>query len=179
MSAPKKSTRREYSSHPIWLFLHNIRSTHNVGAIFRTADAAGVNRIILSGYTPRPIDRFGRPVPELAKTALGAEKTLEWTYIRQLGPTLARLKRQNALIIGLEQDAKAVDYKKVNLAKLNKSAQSSATPIIFLVGNEVRGLSPAVRRACDILAEIPMRGAKESLNVSVALGIALFRILNI
>jgi len=152
-----------------YLILDNIRSAHNVGAIFRTADAAGVAKIFLIGTTPCPIDRFGRTRKEIAKTALGAEKTMAWEWRRDF-PTLTReLKKTGFKIIAVEQNKKSVDYKKI------KSAKKMA--LVF--GGEVLGISPAHQKICDIIAEIPVRGKKESLNVSVAAGIALFRILEI
>lgn len=153
----------------VYLLLCDIRSAHNVGAMFRTADAAGVSEIFLSGTTPRPVDRFGRPVSEIAKTALGAEKNVPWHYVTA-GLLLTRLKKAGVRIVALEQSAGAVDYKKARLGK---------QPTLFVVGNEVKGLSKKILSRCDVIAEIPMRGKKESLNVSVALGVALFRILNI
>ena len=151
------------------LILHNIRSVSNVGAIFRTADAAGINKIYLTGYTPTPLDRFGRKRGDLAKSALGAEEFVSWEQRKNIFPLLTKLKKEKYLIIGIEQDKKSIDYKKVKLQ--NKNA--------FLVGEEVAGISKSNLKKCNIIAEIPMRGKKESLNVSVALGITLFRILNI
>jgi len=146
--------------------MHNIRSAENVGAMFRTADAAGVNKIYLTGYTPAPLDRFGRKRGDLAKSALGAEEYVKWESKKSLPAVIRRLRRGKFLIIGIEQDKKSVDYKKVKLK--NKNA--------FIVGAEVTGLPKSILKKCDIIAEIPMHGKKESLNVSVALGIVLFRI---
>lgn len=150
------------------LILHNIRSVENVGAMFRTADAAGINKIYLTGYTPTPLDRFGRKRRDLAKSALGAEEFLAWEQKKSVLPLLAKLKKDNFQIIAIEQDEKSIDYKKIKLQNKN----------VFIVGTEVTGIPKNVLEKCDIVAEIPMRGKKESLNVSVATGIALFRILN-
>ncbi|OGZ04256.1 MAG: hypothetical protein A2648_00440 [Candidatus Lloydbacteria bacterium RIFCSPHIGHO2_01_FULL_41_20] len=160
----------------IYLILHDIRSVHNVGAIFRTAEGAGVSRIILSGYTPGPLDRFGRERSDFKKSALGAEKLVSFEQTYNISATLSDLKKKRFYIIALEQDKNAVDYKKVKIK--NKTA--------VLVGNEVRGIPKNILKKCDIVAEIPMRGklarnrrrddvGKESLNISVAVGIALFR----
>lgn len=146
------------------VLLHNVRSAHNVGSIFRTCDAAGVSKIYLSGYTPRPVDRFGRPQKEIAKTALGAEKTLAWEYATTPAAFLKQLRTDGWRIVGVEQDARARDYR--SLAVADKT--------VFLLGNEVRGLSASLRDKCDVLIEIPMRGTKESLNIAVAAGIVLF-----
>lgn len=150
----------------IRVLLHNIRSAHNVGSMFRTSDAIGVARIFLSGYTPLPVDRFGRPVKEIAKTALGAEKSVPWNGERDVSRCIMRAKEEGFVVVGLEQDARAIDYARYSVDR----------PTLFVVGNEVRGMSPSLRAACDVLIEIPMRGTKESLNVSVSFGVALFRI---
>lgn len=152
-----------------YILLHNIRSIHNVGSIFRTADAAGVKKIYLTGYTPTPVDRFGRPVKELAKVALGGEHSVQWEYVKSPMTLINKLKKQGTQVIGLEQDPRSVDYKKVK----------QKFPMLFVVGSEVEGMSKALLNKCDIIAEIPMNGQKESLNVGVSLGIALFRILSI
>ncbi len=152
-----------------YILLHDIRSVYNVGSIFRTADAAGISKIFLSGFTPSPIDRFGRKRKDLAKVSLGAEDTVSWEYGESALPFLTELRKEGVQIVGIEQSKQSVDYKSV----------TSAQSICFVVGSEVGGLDPALREQCDVLAEIPMRGTKDSLNVSVALGIALFRMLNI
>jgi 23S rRNA (guanosine2251-2'-O)-methyltransferase len=151
------------------LILHNIRSVENVGAMFRTADAAGIDKIYLVGYTPAPLDRFGRKRGDLAKSALGAEEFVAWEQKKTILPLIAKLKKEKYQIIAIEQDKKSIDYKKVKLAHKNA----------FIVGTEVTGIPKNILEKCDIIAEIPMRGKKESLNVSVATGIALFRLLNI
>ncbi len=152
-----------------FLILHNIRSVENVGAMFRTADAAGVDKIYLTGYTPTPLDRFGRKRRDLAKSALGAEEYVAWEQKKTIIPLISKLKKDGCQIIAIEQDDKSVDYKKVKIKNRNA----------FLVGTEVSGIPKNILKKCDVIAEIPMKGKKESLNVSVALGIALFRILKI
>ena len=151
------------------LILHDIRSTQNVGAMFRTADAAGIDKIYLTGYTPAPLDRFGKKRSDIAKSALGAEEFISWESKKSLTSLLTKLKRENYLIIGIEQAGNSVDYKKIKLQNKN----------VFIVGTEVTGIPKNILQKCDIVAEIPMKGKKESLNVSVACGIALFRILDI
>lgn len=151
------------------LILHNIRSVANVGAMFRTADAAGINQLYLTGYTPCPFDRFGRRRKDLAKSALGAEEFVKWEQKENIFPLLEKLKEEKYFLIAIEQAENSIDYKKVRLKKKN----------VFIVGAEVTGVPKNILKKCDIVAEIPMRGKKESLNVSVALGIALFRICNI
>mgnify|MGYP001606051227 CR=1 FL=1 len=164
----------------IAVLLHNVRSAHNVGSIFRTADAAGVERVYLSGYTPRPLDRFGRIQKEIAKTALGADRSVPWKYAPTPTRFITELRSAGWSIIGVEQDVHAKDYRTF----------TSHRSVLFIFGNEVRGLSKDLRSQCDSLIEIPMRGStvrqadhprhtgrgKESLNVSVAVGIILFSV---
>lgn len=149
------------------LILPDIRSAVNVGAIFRTADAVGVEKIYLVGVTPRPTDQFGRIQKDIAKSALGAETWVPWEYRERLVPLMAKLKKDGYEIVALEQNSKSVDYRKYK--KLEKMA--------FILGPEVTGLDKKILDKCDKVVEIPMKGKKESLNVSVACGVALFRII--
>lgn len=150
------------------LVLYNIRSAHNVGSLFRSADGAGVNHIILSGYTPEPIDRFGRERNDIAKTALGAEKNISWQKVSDLVEYLKNKKSEKFLISAIEQSKKSVSYKKAKKSKKQ----------ILILGNEVNGIDEVVLSLCDQILEIPMAGNKESLNVSIAGAIVLFEILN-
>jgi 23S rRNA (guanosine2251-2'-O)-methyltransferase len=159
------------------VLLHNIRSVHNVGSIFRTSDAAGVSKVFLSGYTPTPVDRFGYARKDLSKVALGAEKTVPWEYEKNAFRIIAKLREEGWLIVGVEQDKRSIDYRKFSARGGSASGGRANKPTLFVLGNEVRGISPALRNKCDQLIEIPMRGKKESLNVSVAAGIILFSIL--
>lgn len=145
------------------VILNNIRSNENVGSIFRTCDAAGVSRIILCGYTPCPLDRFNRINNGLAKAALGAEKYVEWEQ-GNLKEKIENLKKEKFKIIGVEQNKKAINYR-----LLSKNCN-----LAFVFGNEVDGLSQEDLDLCDLVAEIPMHGKKESLNVAVAVGVVLF-----
>lgn len=158
-------------SREIIVIAHNIRSTHNVGAFFRTADGFGVQKIILSGYTPYPqLEKNDSRLPHIAekltkqinKTALGAEKTVPFEYQETLD--LEALRQQGYRIVGLEQDARSVLLP-------NYSAPQK---IALLLGEEVEGIEQSFRDQCDDLIEIPMVGKKESFNVSVATGIALY-----
>lgn len=153
----------------IILILEDIRSTHNVGSFFRTADAAGVTHIYLVGCTPTPIDKFNRKRSDIAKTALGAEDTIPWTYIKTITPLIKKLQKSGVSVVALEQSPESIDYKKVKVKGT----------IALIVGNEVAGVSKKALTCADVITEIPMKGNKESLNVSVAGGIALFRLLNI
>lgn len=153
------------------VILDNIRSTHNVGSIFRTADALGISQIILGGTTPTPVDRFGRERKDISKVALGAEKSIKWNYTNNVLTEIKKLKKNNYKIIAIEQNKNSLDYKKIKLKRNLK--------LVFVLGAEVDGVSKAILKSADLIAEIPMRGKKESLNVSVSFGVALFRILNI
>jgi len=150
------------------LVLDNIRSVYNVGAIFRTADALAIDRIYLVGITPAPVDRFGRFRKDLAKAALGAEKSVTWESVTSLTSIFKKLKATGYQLIAIEQGFRSVDYKIVQ----------TKNRVAFVVGEETKGISKKFLKLCDLVAEIPMRGQKESLNVSVATGVALFRILN-
>jgi len=146
------------------LVLENLRSVENAASIFRTADGFKVSKIILVGTTPTPLDRFGRERQDFVKVSLGAEKTVEWSYEKEIGPVIESLRKKRFLIIALEQTPKSKDLK--SLRKSDKFA--------IIVGNEVAGVSKEAISASDEVAEIPMLGHKESLNVSVAAGVALF-----
>lgn len=151
------------------LILHNIRSIHNVGSIFRTADGAGVSKIFLTGYTPTPIDRFKLPRKDFAKVSLGAEKTIPWEYAKTFGAAVKKVKKDGYTIAAVEQDKNSTplfDYKPESIEKL-----------ALVLGNEVLGISKPSLKLCDVILEIPMRGKKESLNVSVTAGIAMFALL--
>lgn len=148
----------------MYIILHDIRSNYNVGSIFRTADAVGVAKIFLTGYTPVPVDRFDRINKELAKTALGAEKTVAWEQDKKVQKLFTYLKKEKVFLVAVEQSPRSINYKKI----------PSRKNIAFIFGNEVHGLSPSILKQCDCIAEIPMYGSKESLNVSVAVGIVLF-----
>lgn len=149
------------------LILLDIRSALNVGAIFRTADAVGVNKIYLVGVTPRPVDQFNRIQKDIAKSALGAETWIPWEHEDSIETLLKKLKRSGYNIIALEQDQKSIDYREIKLS----------SKMAFILGQEVNGIDKNTLSKCNQIAEIPMFGKKESLNVSVACGIFLFRIL--
>lgn len=151
-----------------FLILHNLRSAHNVGSIFRTAETAGVSKIYLTGYTPLPIDRFGRKQSGITKVALGAEETVPFEHVASPSVLIKRLNKEGVMVICVEQTSKAVNYRKL----------SFTYPVAFLFGNEVSGVSKKLRQYCDIVSHIPLRGTKESLNVSVAVGVFLFQVLD-
>lgn len=151
----------------VCLILNNIRSVHNVGSIFRTAEAAGIEKICCTGTTPTPRDRFNNKRKDFAKVSLGAEDMIGWQYVENAAVLVGKLKDDGYQIIAVEQTKDSVDYRKIRT--------KDRTAII--VGNEIDGVDKKLLKMSDIVAEIPLRGKKESLNVSVALGIALFRLL--
>lgn len=157
----------------IILIAHNIRSTHNVGAFLRTCDGFGVSKLIFSGYTPYPTLEHDTRLPHFAdkltrqihKTALGAETTVPFERYEE--PPLDQLRAQGFRIVGLEQDERSI--------MLNE--YKPPEKIALFLGNELDGIYPEFRTQCDDLIEIPMVGMKESFNVSVATGIALYGLL--
>lgn len=156
----------------IILLAHNIRSTHNVGAFLRTCDGFGVKKLIFSGYTPYPTLEDDTRLPHFAdkitrqihKTALGAETTV--AFERYELPPIDELKAAGYTIVGLEQDKRSIMLP-------NYQAPGK---VALLLGNEIDGVYPEYRDQCDALIEIPMHGHKESFNVSVATGIALYHL---
>jgi tRNA G18 (ribose-2'-O)-methylase SpoU len=148
--------------------LHNIRSLHNVGSILRTADAVGMEKIYLCGYTPAPFDEFGLPRGPLVKTALGAEHTVAWERCASTTRLLDKLRTEGKKIFAVEQNKRSVAYQRVRLSK------KQFANAVLVVGNEIKGVSPAVLSRADKILEIPMFGKKESLNVAVAFGIVAY-----
>lgn len=152
------------------LMLDNLRSVHNTGSIFRTAETLGVACIYCVGTTPVPVDRFGRKRTDLAKVALGAEEMVSWEHIQMsdAAALAGRLRSAGCRVIALEQHARALDYKTLVI--------DPEQDTLVILGNEVEGVSPELLEAADTIAEIPHAGEKESLNVAVAAGIVLYRL---
>ena len=181
----KKLTKEAQKVLKVYVILCDIRSAHNVGSVFRTADSAGVSEIFLCGYTPAPKDRFGRvdggPQKDIAKVALGAEKTVSWQSVESAEKLIHDLKK--AYVVAIEQAPEAVSIKKIAVkikAKIAAEAKNSTEKkIVFVFGNETDGLPKNILKICDDVAYIPMVGKKESLNVSVAVGVALYLALDI
>ena len=146
----------------ISLVLDNIRSRENVGSIFRTADGAGVKRIYLCGITPIP------PHEKISKTALGAEKYVPWEYHKTTHVLLKKLKKDHINIVALEQTKDAEN--------IFMFGDKTSKHVALIVGNEVKGISPKILKYCDKVVYIPMFGKKESLNVGVATGVALYQL---
>ncbi len=157
------------SSHRVCVALDNIRSVHNVGSIFRTAETLGISRIYCAGTTPVPIDRFGRKRKDFAKVSLGAEDMIAWEHVESMVPLIKNLKKEGFAIIALEQAKNSIDYRKIKAKRKT----------LVVLGNEVEGVSKDVLKLADVVAEIPMKGKKESLNVGVAAGVFLFRLFDL
>lgn len=142
-----------------YVVLHNIRSCYNVGSIFRTSDALGVDKIFLGGYTPNPKSNSA-----IQKTALGAQDMISWEAHWQTHHILKKLKKQGISIIALELTEESIDLEDFE----------PNFPFALLLGNEVKGLSSAILKYADYVVQIPMLGGKESMNVSVSFGIAMY-----
>ncbi len=151
-----------------FVIAHNIRSLHNVGSIFRTADAFGVNKIFLTGYTGTP-EYFAHKA-KISKTALGAEEFVPWEYKKSVAKLIKdlRLKYPKIKIVGLENNTDSISINKFK----------PKFPLVLVLGEETKGIPKPLLKLCDSVVEIPMVGQKESLNVSVAFGIAAYAIRN-
>jgi 23S rRNA (guanosine2251-2'-O)-methyltransferase len=146
----------------IILVLDNVRSLHNVGSVFRTADAFLIEEIILCGLTGTP------PHKEIEKTALGATATVDWSYVETTAEALVILKQKRYKIFAVEQTEKSVPLQKFEM---------KAQPMALVFGNEVYGVEQAVIDGCDGVIEIPQLGSKHSFNISVSAGIVLWELL--
>ncbi len=146
------------------IILYDIRSNYNVGAIFRTCDGAGVSKVYIYGFTPSPTDRFGREVPEIHKTALGAEKFIDWEVVDDIESLVKKLQNEGVVVVAVEQSKNSV------------SLNEFITPksVAYIMGSETEGLPQSLLDIVDVILEIPMLGQKESLNVSVSAGIVLY-----
>lgn len=146
---------------PVYVVLHNIRSNYNVGSIFRTSDGAMIEKLYLCGYTPHP------PKKEILKTALGATESINWEYVKDTKEVLNRFKKDGVKIFALELTNSSFPYYELN---------SKIFPICLVVGNEISGVSQELLDLCDYAIEIPQYGIKQSLNVAVAYGVAIFKL---
>ncbi len=144
------------------LMAHNIRSLHNVGALFRSADGFGIGELWLSGYTPRP------PRAEISKTALGSEESVRWHSVEKPAEEIQQLKASGFEIWALEQ---------THQSRMLTEIEPGGSKVCLLIGNEVTGVDEELLRLADSAVEIPQFGEKHSLNVSVAAGIALYALL--
>jgi 23S rRNA (guanosine2251-2'-O)-methyltransferase len=145
---------------PVVLLMENIRSMHNIGSVFRTADAFLAEAIYLCGYTPRP------PHRDIHKTALGATETVAWKYAESASEAVLMLKREGYRIVAVEQVEGSIPLQDFSFREAGK--------IVLIFGNEVQGVSESLLELCDAGIEIPQFGMKHSLNVSVAAGMVLW-----
>lgn len=157
----RQAEARSEARAPIFALLNNIRSLYNVGSMFRSADGAGLSRLYLAGITGTP------PAPGLLKTSLGAENEVPWEHAPSAAEKLESLRRQGIQILVLEQTHESVSYNAVPVR----------FPCCLVVGNEISGVDEDIVPLADYALEIPMRGAKNSLNVSVAFGIVAYELL--
>ena len=161
----RKSVRefRESDKIPVVVVLDNVRSMHNVGSVFRTADAFLLEAIYLCGYTPKP------PHRDIQKTALGATETVEWSYYSDAVAAVESLRNAEYTIFAIEQVEKSIPLHEFNPERYGKLA------VVF--GNEVSGVGEDVLKLCNGSIEIPQFGMKHSLNISVAVGIVLWELI--
>lgn len=145
---------------PFYVICDNIRSLENIGSIFRTADALNVNKVFLCGICGRP------PHQKISKSALGAEKWIEWEYCGLAWKLVERLKKEKVFVVVLEQTKNSLVYTKFK----------PKFPLALVVGNEVKGVSSSILKRADKVISLPMFGKKESLNVAVAFGVAAYEI---
>ncbi len=146
---------------PVYVVLNSIRSSYNVGSIFRTSDGAMIEKLYLCGYTPCP------PKKEVLKTALGSQDSVNWEFVENPKDVVLKLKQQGVKIIALEQTDNNLPY---------YSLSKTDFPICLIVGNEITGVSQDLIDLCDASIEIPQYGIKQSLNVAVAYGISIFEL---
>ncbi len=145
---------------PFYVVCDNIRSLENIGSIFRTADALGMDKIFLTGICGQP------PHPKINKTALGAEKNIPWQHYWQVWRLVEKLQKEKVSVVVLEQTKDSLPYTQFK----------PKFPLALVIGNEIKGVSSAVIKRADQIIHLPMFGQKESLNVAVAFGIAGYRI---
>jgi tRNA G18 (ribose-2'-O)-methylase SpoU len=146
---------------PVYVVLNSIRSSYNVGSIFRTSDGAMIQKMFLCGYTPTPDKK------EVLKTALGSQNSIAWEYVKNPSEVILSLKEQGIKIFSLELTDSSIPYYKV---------RKSDFPLCLVVGNEISGVSQELIDLCDFSIDIPQYGIKQSLNVAVAYGISIFEL---
>ena len=146
---------------PVYAILNSIRSSYNVGSIFRSSDGAMLEKIYLCGYTPIP------PKKEVLKTALGATESVSWEFVKDAKEAVLKLKEHGVTICALEQTDSSIPYYQITQAEF---------PLAVIIGNEITGVDQELIDLCDFSIEIPQYGIKQSLNVAVATGITLFEL---
>jgi tRNA G18 (ribose-2'-O)-methylase SpoU len=158
---PSEEEKQKIKHNPIYLILDNVLDTYNIGSLFRLADAVAAEKIYLCGECETP------PSTRITKAAIDTEKWVSWEYRKSAAEIAQELKKQDVMIISLEQDEKSQSYDKIEYK----------FPVAIVVGNETYGVSDEVRQVSDAIAEIPMHGINVSLNVVVSTGILVYEIL--
>lgn len=154
-------TLHKVNKMPVYVMLNSIRSTYNVGSIFRTSDGAMIKKLYLCGYTPHP------PKKEILKTALGSTESVKWEFVKDPKEVIQKLKSEGVKICALEQTNKSKNYYDIS---------SKDFPLCVIIGNEITGVAQDLIDLCDFSIEIPQYGIKQSLNVAVAYGISIFEL---
>lgn len=157
-------TLHEVKKIPVYVFLDSIRSSYNVGSVFRTSDGVMVEKLYLCGYTPHP------PNKEVLKTALGSTESVNWEFVKDPRNIILEMKKNGIKVIALEQTDKSIPYFEIS---------KNDFPLCLIIGNEITGVSQNLIDLCDYAIDIPQFGIKQSLNVAVAYGITIFEIRNI
>ena len=158
---PKKETLHTLERLPVTVVVDSVRSLYNVGSIFRTSDGVLLEKLVLTGFTPTP------PRKEIEKTALGATESVPWQYVRDPREAIQKLKQEGLKACCLELTDSTVPYYTMTRTDF---------PLLLVIGNEITGVSKEVLSECDLALEIPQFGIKQSLNVAVAYGIAIFEL---
>lgn len=153
---------KKHKRFPVVVLCDNIRSIYNVGSIFRTSDGAFIEKLYLCGYTPHP------PRKEIDKVALGATLSVPFEYYKNPLEAIEKIKASGYKLCALEQTDSSIDYKEI---------KKEDFPLCLVIGNEISGVSNEIIERCDMSIEIPMYGVKQSLNVSVSYGIAIFELI--
>jgi tRNA G18 (ribose-2'-O)-methylase SpoU len=153
---------------PVYVVLNSIRSSYNVGSIFRTSDGAMIEKLYLCGYTPYPPhSELSAGKKEVLKTSLGATESIKWEYIKDPKEVIKSMKEKGIKVCALELTDKSFPYYELN---------KDIFPLCFLIGNEITGVSQELLDLCDFSIEIPQFGIKQSLNVAVAYGVTIFEL---
>ncbi len=165
------------------MVLNNVRSVYNVGSVFRTCDATGISKVFLVGVTPTPMDRFGKFRADFAKVALGAERVVKWEKVKETSRLIRKLKAEGYEVLAVGQGERSVPYYTISRSrnsvvdkneKVTLASRGTRDKCALIFGEETKGLPKSVLDKCDRVLEIPMRGSKESLNVSVAAGVVIY-----
>ncbi len=153
---------------PVFVVLNSIRSSYNVGSIFRTSDGAMIEKLFLCGYTPFPPGQESNGgKKEILKTSLGSTESVKWEYVKDPKEVISKLKNDGIKICALELTDSSIPYYDLNKIKF---------PLCLVVGNEISGVQNDILEMCDFSIEIPQFGIKQSLNVAVAYGVAIFKL---